>query len=233
MQPIRYKFAVIGLGRFGTRIAKTLSNRGAEVIAIDISITKVDALRDDVSLPVCMDSTDLKNLKAQNISEVDAVVLAIGEDFESLLLTLVHLMSLKVKRIIARASSPQQRLILEKLGVDEILSPEEEVGTLVAERLIHPDVKTFLQLSNNYEIAEIKVPLKTWNKAVSEIGFREVYKLNLITLRREMNEMQDGKPTITSTIIGVPKSDNIIFDTDTIIVFGTTADIEKFVELNS
>ncbi len=233
MQPMRYKFAVIGLGRFGTRIAKTLSERGAEVIAIDRSMVKVDALRDDVSLPVCMDSTEIKNLKAQNIAEVDAVVLAIGEDFESLLLTVVHLMSLKVKRIIARASTPQQRMILERMGVDEILSPEEEVGSIVAERLIHPDVKTFLQLSNHYEIAEIKPPSKTWNKAISEIGFREIYKLNLITLRRAMQEMIDGKSVSTSTIIGVPKSDNVIYDSDTIIVFGKTSDIEKFVELNS
>ncbi len=230
---MRYKFAVIGLGRFGTRIAKTLSERGAEVIAIDKSISKVDALRDDVSLPVCMDSTDLKNLRAQNINEVDAVVIAIGEDFESLLLTVVHLMSLKIKRIIARASTSQQRLILERMGVDEILSPEEEVGSIVAERLIHPNVKTFLQMSDHYEIAEIKSPRKTWSKAVSEIGFRETYKLNLITLRREMSEIVEGKPTMTSTIIGVPKSDNIIYDNDTIIVFGKTSDIERFVELNS
>jgi trk system potassium uptake protein TrkA len=230
---MRYKFAVIGLGRFGTRIAKTLSERGAEVIAMDKSMAKVDALRDDVSLPVCMDSTDIRNLKAQNITEVDAVVIAIGEDFESLLLTVVHLMSLKIKRIIARASTSQQRMILEKMGVEEILSPEEEVGSIVAERLIHPNVKTFLQLSDHYEIAEIKAPFKTWNKAVSEIGFRESYKLNLITLRREMSEMIDGKPTVTASVIGVPKSDNTIYDTDTIIVFGTTSDIEKFVELNS
>jgi trk system potassium uptake protein TrkA len=103
----------------------------------------------------------------------------------------------------------------------------------VAERLIHPDVKTFLQMSDHYEIAEIKAPNKTWNKAVSEIGFRESYKLNLITLRREMSEMIAGKPVLTSTIIGVPKSDNVIYDNDTIIVFGKTSDIEKFVELNS
>jgi trk system potassium uptake protein TrkA len=230
---MRYKFAVIGLGRFGTRIARTLSGRGAEVIAIDKSMAKVDNLRDDVALPVAMDSTELRNLKAQNITDVDAVVVAIGEDFESLLLTVVHLMSLKVKRIIARASNTQQRLILEKLGVEEILSPEEEVGSIVAERLIHPDVKTFLQLSNDYEIAEIKSPPKTCNKAVSEIGFREVYKLNLITLRRNAQEMIDGKVMFTSSVIGVPKSDNIIYEGDTIILFGKTSDIEKFVELNT
>ena len=80
---MRYKFAVIGLGRFGTRIAKTLSERGAEVIAMDKSMAKVDALRDDVALHVCMDSTEIRNLKAQNINEVDAVEIAIGEDIDS------------------------------------------------------------------------------------------------------------------------------------------------------
>lgn len=230
---MRYKFAVIGLGRFGTRIAKTLSDRGAEVIAIDKRVAKVDTLRDDVALPVCLDSTELRNLKAQNISDVDAVVVAIGEDFESLLLTVVHLMSLKVKRIIARASTPQQRMILERMGVEEILSPEEEVGSIVAERLIHPNVKTFLQMSGDYEIAEIKAPPKTCNKAVSEIGFRETFKLNLITIRRMMQELIQGKTEMSETVIGVPKSDHMIYEGDTIILFGKSSDIERFVELSS
>jgi trk system potassium uptake protein TrkA len=106
------KFGVIGLGRFGTRIARTLSQRGAEVMVFDSSAEKVDALRDEVAYAVQLDATDIKALRSQNVHELDAVVVAIGQDFESLLLTTVTLMEMKVTRIIARASTDQQRRIL-------------------------------------------------------------------------------------------------------------------------
>lgn len=157
---MNYRFAVIGLGRFGSRIARTLSLRGAEVMAIDNDEAHVDSLRDDVASPVIMDSTDNKALKSQRLDTMDAVVVAIGENFEALLLTVTHLMELKIKRIIARASNEHQLKILKKLGVEEILSPEDEVGILVAERLVHPSIKTFLQLSDDYEISEILPPGK-------------------------------------------------------------------------
>ena len=119
----KHKFAVIGLGLFGRAIAKTLSERGAEVLAIDINEEKIQDIRDDVAYAVAFDATDIKALKVQNIKNVDAVVVAIGENFESLLLCTVHLMELKVKRIIARAEGPLQRMILEKLVVNKIFSP--------------------------------------------------------------------------------------------------------------
>src|SRR5437773_2752568 len=143
---VQSKFAVIGLGRFGTAIAQTLSQRGAEVLAIDNSEEKTEEIKDDVAYAVTLDSTELKALKSQNIQNMDAVVVAIGENFEALLLTTVLLMELNVKRIIARASGKHQRMILEKLGIEEILSPENEVGIAVAERLLNPTIVTSLQL---------------------------------------------------------------------------------------
>ena len=126
-----HKFAVIGLGLFGRAIAKTLSERGAEVLAIDINEEKIQRIKDDVAYAVTFDATDIKALRAQNIENVDAVVVSICENFEALLLCTVHLLELKVKRIIARAQGHLQRMILEKLGVQEILSAETEVGIAV------------------------------------------------------------------------------------------------------
>ena len=122
------KFAVIGLGQFGSAICKKLSEKGAEVIAIDIDEDKVEDIKDRVAYAVQLDSTDLRALQSQNIGEMDAVVVSIGQNFEGMLLTTVKLMELGVKRLIARAQGETQRKILEKLGVTEILSPEEEVG---------------------------------------------------------------------------------------------------------
>ena len=142
------RYAVIGLGLFGTSIARELSRRGAEVLAIDINEQQVEGVSGDVAFGVTMDATDPKTLKAQNIHEMDAVIVAIGEGkFDTMLLCVVLLLELKVKRIIARAEGPRQRMILEKIGCKEILSPEDEVAMLVAERLINPNIIYYMPIS--------------------------------------------------------------------------------------
>lgn len=226
------KFAVIGLGQFGTSIAKTLADRGAEVLAIDVDIDKIEAIKDEVAYSVSLDSTDVKALVSQNIQEMDAVVVAIGENFEKLLLTTVLLLELNVKRIIARAANNQQRMILEKMGVKEILSPEDTVGKTVAEMLLHPNMKAFLPLPDDYEIVEINAPSRIINKTVSEIGLREKYNLNLITIKRIFVEQKEDEKVHVEHIIGVPKAETVIYDTDILILMGKVKDVNKFVEVN-
>lgn len=227
------RFGVIGLGRFGTTIARTLSARGAEVMAIDNIAERVDALRDEVAFAVQLDSTDIKALRSQNVQDLEGVVVAIGQDFEALLLTTVVLMELKVKRIIARASNEQQQRILHKLGVQEVLSPEDEVGISVAGRLLNPDLVSFFQLPDDYQIVELRTPAGVASKTVIEIGLRNKYNLNLITLRRSYESVnEEGERATEYHILGVPKSDTVLYDTDYMILLGKNTDIEKFVDLN-
>ena len=227
------RFAVIGLGIFGTSIARNLASRGAEVLAIDWILDKVEALKDEVAYAVSLDSTDEKALLAHNINDMDAVVVAIGENFEGLLMTTVLLLELKVKRVIARAANTQQYKILEKMGVSEILSPEGEVGRTVAEMLLHPNMKTFLPLPDNYEIVEINTPLKIANKSLKTVGLRENYNLNLITIKRTFEEKVDGQFKNISHIIGVPQGETILNESDILILIGKHQDVNKFVEINS
>jgi trk system potassium uptake protein len=227
------KFAVIGLGKFGTSIARTLASRGAEVLVMDVDPEKVELLKDEVAYAVTMDSTDIKTLKAQNIESMDAVVIAIGDNFEDLLLTTVILLELKIKRVIARAGSKQQKMILEKMGVSEVLSPEDEVGKTVAEILLHPTMKTFLPLPDNYEIVEINTPKKVAGRSVREIGLREKYNLNLITIKRFFVEKQGAEIIKVAHIIGVPTGDTLLHESDIIIILGKEKDVDKFVEVNS
>jgi trk system potassium uptake protein TrkA len=120
------------------------------------------------------------------------------------------------------------------MGIKEILSPEDEVGIIVAERLIHPSVMTFLQLPDDYEIAEIKPPRGIWNKTVGEIKMQVKYELNLITIKREYEMTNEfGEPTKEVHIFGIPKENTIIYDSDTIIVLGKEKDIERFIEINN
>ncbi|MBL0912805.1 MAG: TrkA family potassium uptake protein [Bacteroidia bacterium] len=226
------KFAVIGLGVFGTSIAKALAADGAEVMAIDNDETHIENIKDEVAYAVTLDSTDKRALAAQNINEVEAVVVAIGEDFEALLLTTVYCLELGIKRVIARANNAQQRMILHKMGVSEVLSPELEVGRLVAERLLNPSLLSFIQLPDDYEIAEITTPPGIANRTLADINLRNKYKLNLITLKREFETEVNGVKEKEMHIVGVPGSDTVILATDTIIVFGTTRDIERFIDIN-
>ncbi|MGM0579366.1 MAG: potassium channel family protein [Bacteroidota bacterium] len=226
------RFAVIGLGQFGESIARTLSDSGAEVLAIDIDLDKVESIKDDVAYAVALDSTDVKALKAQNIQDMDAVVVAIGENFEGLLLTTVLLLELEVERIIARAANAQQRMILEKMGVEEILSPEETVGKTVAEMLLHPNMKSFLPLPDDYEIVEINTPTRVVDQTISEIGLREKYNLNLITVKRLYDEKVEGQLQQVEHIIGVPRADTFLKETDIMILLGKSKDVNKFIEVN-
>jgi len=224
---IKAKFAVIGLGRFGGKIARQLARRGAEVVAIDDNEDKVELL-----MAITMDATEMNALKSFKIEEMDAVVVAIGENFEALILTVVNLLDLKIKRIIARAGSPHQKMILEKLGVTETLSPEEEVGILVAERLIHPSVKTFLQLPDGYEIAEIEAPKGIVNMTIEKIEFDVKYNLSLITIKRLYEVDKRSGVEFERHLLGVVQSNTVIYGNDEIIIMGKEIDIERFIELN-
>lgn len=227
------KFAVIGLGIFGMSIARTLAEKGAEVLAVDIDPAPVDLIADDVAYAVAMDSTDKRALQSQNIHKMDAVVVSIGENFEAILLTCVMLKELGVKRLISRASNPMQENILIKLGITEILSPENEVGAAVATRLINPDIRTFMELPDEYEIAEVKIPRALRNKSVKDIQLREKYEINLITIKRQYEEVEDNELRNESHLIGVPKAETVLFEGDTLIIMGRKKDISRFLEINN
>ena len=143
---VKSRFAVFGTGRYGTQIALSLAKRGAEVFTFDSKPERAEILKDEVALAVTLDATDKKALLGQNVQDMDAAVVAIGENFEATVLTTLNLLDLGVPRIIVRANDANQQRILSSLGVEEILSPESEVAYVVSERLINPSIMGFLQL---------------------------------------------------------------------------------------
>lgn len=226
------KFAVIGMGRFGHTVAIALAKKGAEVLAIDADVSKVEDMRDEVAYAVSLDATDVKALRSQNVQDMDAVIVAIGEDFESMLLCTVNLLDLGVNRIIARAMNKTQRLILEKMGLKEIISPEDEVGISLAERLLTPGILSVLPMPDDYEFVEISTPKNIINRTIEEVEFRKKYDLNLITIKRASKERINGKEQMEQHILGVPKPDMLITDSDTLILMGKALDIKRFIEIN-
>jgi trk system potassium uptake protein TrkA len=226
------QFAVIGIGQFGEAIAKSLSKKGAEVLAIDANQERIDYISSEVSYAVALDATDKKALLMQNIQEFDAVVISIGEQFEQLLLCAVNLIELKVKRIIARAKGDANKLILQKLGIEEIFQPEFEVGALVAERLMNPSIVSYLQLPDGYSIAEIEPPQAIIGRTLGDIKLRDNYRINLITVKRDFEVEKDGEKITESHLTGVPQSTTVIENQDNMLIFGKESDIQKFIEIN-
>jgi trk system potassium uptake protein len=223
------KFAVIGLGQFGTAIAKTLSSRNAEVIAIDKSIDKVESIKDAVAYTVSIDATNKEALMGQNIQDMDCVIIAIGENFHSAILCANILVELGVKRIIGRAMGDNERLILEKLGINEIISPEDELGFRITETILNPNIIFSVQLPDNYLIVELKAPKKICEEKLGEIKLREDFGLNLITILRASNK----ETGLDHHISGVPSSDTIINLNDILVLFGKSKDITKFIDINN
>lgn len=224
------KYAVIGLGQFGFAIAQTLTEHGSEVIAMDSDAKKIDRITDIVHQAIQIDSTNKRALLAQNIDQLEAVVVAIGKDFEALLLTAVHLKELGVKRIIVRANGPQQRMILQQIGFNEILSPENEVGIAVAERLLNPSILSSLQLRDDYEIVEVTAPHRILGRSLEELSLRERFNLTVVTIKREyrLGGVNGEHQKFDQRVLGVPSPATIIQSGDTLIVFGKIDDIERF-----
>jgi len=231
--PIK-KFAVIGVGRYGAEIATRLASQGAEVYAFDTNEEKIEAIKDTVALAITADSTDKKVLIANKVHEMDAAVIAIGENFEATILTALNLIDMELPRVIARASGENQVRILEKIGVQEVLSPESEVAGIISERLINPSITAFLRLPDEYEIAEIKCPRGVANRTLNEIGLNTKYDLMLITLKRayEVGEGEDGEIEVEEHTIGLPKPETVVYETDTLVVFGTLRNVKRFIEIN-
>ena len=134
--PQSSRFAVFGLGRYGHQIALSLASKGAEVFTFDSDPTRSESIKDEVALSVTMDATDARALQAQNVQDMDAAVVAIGENFEATMLTSMNLLDLGVPRVIVRSSGDHQKRILTSLGIREILTPESEVASIVSERLL-------------------------------------------------------------------------------------------------
>ncbi len=226
------KFAVIGLGLFGTAIAKALAHRGVEVLGIDRDEHIVEEIADSIANAVALDSTDRKALLSVDIQDFDAVVVAIGEDFEQLLLTTTQLMDLGVKRIMARARGRNQQMILRKIGIEEVLSPEDEVGVNVAEKLVNPSIVSFLDLPDEYCIMEILCPPGVSGRSLVEINMRKNYQINLLTIKEQDGYVESGSVEKKFKITGIPGGETILKADHTLVLFGKRENMERFIQIN-
>ena len=177
-------FAVIGLGLFGSSVARQLCALGAEVLAIDTNSELVQQVSGDVTTAAVADARDLEVLRALGAQECDCAVVAIGDDLAGSVLATMNLKELGIPQIVCKAHDETHRKVLEKLGADKVVIPEKEVADKLARSLTSHNVLDFIELSNDYGIVEIPAP-KAWvGKNLKELNVRAKLGVNIIAIER-------------------------------------------------
>lgn len=213
------QFAVIGLGRFGRSIARCLHGMGYEVLAVDRSYELVQSFSDVVTHVVQADTTDENALKALGIRNFDVVIVAIGEDMQANVLTVVQLKELGVPFVVAKARNLLHGKLLEKIGADSIVYPERDMAKRVAYSLTSRNIMDYIELSPDYSIAEVGVPRSIAGKSLIESNVRAKYGLNVVAIKRK------------EQLILPPNPHDVIEKDDIIVVVGSNEGMKRWEEL--
>ncbi|MGQ9533793.1 MAG: potassium channel family protein [bacterium] len=226
------QFVVIGLGRFGTSIARALTAKNFEVLAIDRSEEKVKEIEEIVSQAVVVDATEEKALKELGIKEFDTAIVSIGENIEDSIMVTLLLKELGVKQVIVKARNDLHAKILQKVGADRIVFPEKEMGERLAESIASPRIFDYIELSTEYGIIEIVAPKKFCDKTLSELKLREKYGVSVIAIKRKMPYTQpDGSPDFKEEMIIGPGGGDEILQGDMLVLLGNYKDLNKIEKL--
>ena len=225
------KYIIFGLGNFGASLAEKLTSQGNEVIGIDRSMAKVDNLKEKISHTICMDATDEYTVSGLPLKDSDVIIVAIGEDQGANIMVTALLKNFQVKRLISRAINPLHEKVLQAIGVDEIVHPEEETAERWAKKLCLSGVVDSFELSSEYSIVEINVPLDFIGKRLEEIGFRKNYNLLVLTtLKRSEIKSTVGISRNIVKVQGVASPNLLLEKDDILVVYGSNQDIKKLLK---
>src|SRR4030042_882751 len=171
------QFAVIGLGRFGASVAKTLAEKGYQVLAIDVNEHTVQDIVDEVTQAVCLDATDEKALRAVGIENVDVAIVGMGSNLEASILITLSLKEIGVREIVCKAVNEDHKKVLEKIGATKVIQPEKEMGVRLANSLVSSSVVEHIELSNESSIVELISPKDFIGKSLREIDVRAKFRV--------------------------------------------------------
>ncbi len=220
------RFVVIGLGRFGKKLAIALAMSGADVIAIDKDRDIIEDIRDQVSLAVRLDSTDEEAMRAQGVNKADVAIIGMGERgraFESAILTVVNLKQLGVPQIFARAANLTAGQVFGAVGATEVIYPEIETAQRWAYRLIAPHIEEKLDFAPGYSLARVKTPPSFHNKTVMDLQLRQKYNVNLVAIKRSEENVDENE----DRVINVPMPETVVYAGDILMVAGSDADLAR------
>ncbi|EKB48527.1 potassium channel family protein [Cecembia lonarensis] len=226
------KYIIVGLGNFGGHLAKRLTSYGHEVIGIDASEDKVEAVKDKITHAIAMDATDIHAVRNLPCKEADAVIIAIGEDFGASIMVTALFKQLQIKRLISRSINKVHETVIQAIGVDEILHPEEDSAERMAKSLQMKGVIDSLDVSDNYNIIEVKAPQRYIGLTIAETKIRQDYNINILTLIK-MEEKPNifGVKSKSKKVTGVVTAETKIEEGDILLLFGHIKDIQEILSL--
>lgn len=214
------QFAVIGIGRFGESLVKELSRMGYEVLAIDVDEERVNDAVDIATHAVQADAMDEETLKSLGIRNFDVVIVAIGNNIQSNILTTIILKELGVKKVVAKAQNALHGKVLEKIGTDYVIYPERDMAIKLARSLVSQNFLEQINLSPAYSIIELFAPKAFISKSLADIGLRKKMHVTILAIRRGEN------------IIVAPGPDESIIQGDILVALGHNDDLVKINNLD-
>lgn len=209
------EFGIIGLGRFGFSLAKTLADAGKEVLVIDNNESKIKQIRNITENAFVVGPLDKESLEDAGIQNCGTVIVCIGEKVDVSILTTLNVISMGVPRVIAKAFSYEQGLILEKIGA-EVIYPENDMAIRLANRLISSSTVESIELKGGINISEMKLSNKIAGETVLDSNLRQRFKLNIIAIEHEGDTITDITP------------DYVLREDDKVVVVGKKEDLKKF-----
>lgn len=223
------QFAIIGLGRFGSSVAKTLSEKGCQVLAIDVKEDAVQDMSEFVTQAVCVDATDEKALRSVGIENVEVAVVGMGNNLEASILTTLILREIGIKEIVAKAVTEDHRKVLLRVGATRVVAPERDMGARLANTLISPEIVEHIDLSKDSSIVELIPPKEFVDKDLRELDVRKKYGLNVIAIKRKLRVVNKEGEAVEEAKINIsPEPGDVIREGDLLIVVGTNIKIEEF-----
>uniref|UniRef100_A0A7V3ZTU9 TrkA family potassium uptake protein n=1 Tax=candidate division WOR-3 bacterium TaxID=2052148 RepID=A0A7V3ZTU9_UNCW3 len=224
-------FCVIGLGRFGSQLAKALLDEGFEVIVIDKDDERVSEFSEKASGALILDATDEKALKEAGISEVDCCVVSVGQKIDASILIVMHLKTLGVKEVVVKAVDELHAEILKRIGADKVILPEKETAVRLAKTYRSKRFFEVLEVNPEYTIVETSAPNRFANKTLKELRLREDYGITVILIKRKSPYLNEkGLPVMKEEIIVSPKGEDFIFENDILIILGKEKDLERLLK---
>ena len=196
---INKSYAVFGLGNYGFAVAKELVNNGADVIAVDIDENIVNSAAKEIPFCRCADITDLEVIKQLGISNVDIVVVAMANNLESSVMSVILCKEVGVKTVIAKCADEMQGKILSKVGADKVVYPERESGVRLAKNLLSAGFVDVIDLSDDISVIEFPVKEKWVGKTIIELDLRKKLAINIIAIRNGEDMLINVDPTIQLT----------------------------------
>ena len=215
MKQVKRSFLVIGLGRFGESITRTLASLGHEVMAIDKDEAKVNKVADLVTQAVQADATDENVLQELGVSNLDEAIVAIGDDIQASILATLILKDMGFERIIAKATNDYHGRVLEKIGADVIIQPEKDMGVRVAHSILFGNFIDLIELSPDYSLVEVAASQAMTGKSLKELDLRAKYGCTVLAIKSKDEE----KVNIS------PSADDVVKEGDVLFLVGTNRDL--------